>query len=180
MWSLSPPEERPRDLWMLRFPAAWPELIIEAGEKYGLEPELAWAIMKQESAFQPECYSTAGARGLIQMIPSTSEYVALEHGWENYSPDILYRPEVSVEYGLCYISEVNEGFDHLYSTLAGYNGGPHNTRRWGAGSVSPEEFFSRITYNETKKYTEIVHHNYQVYKYLYPDLGRITPQGFYR
>jgi len=180
MWSLSPPEERPRDLWMLRFPAAWPELIMEAGEKYDLEPELAWAIMKQESAFQPACYSTAGARGLIQMIPSTSEYVALEHGWENYSPDILYRPEVSVEYGLCYISEVNEGFDHVYSTLAGYNGGPHNAMRWGAGSVSPEEFFSRITYNETKKYTEIVHHNYQVYKYLYPDLDSITPQGFYR
>ncbi len=179
MWSLSPPEERPRELWMLRYPAAWPELIIDAGGRYGLDPRLAWGIMKQESAFQPGCYSTAGARGLIQMIPSTSEYVALEHGWDDYSPDILYSPEVSIEYGLCYISEVNEGFDHVFSTLAGYNGGPHNAVRWGAGEASPEEFFSRITYNETKKYTEIVHHNYQVYQYLYPDLSRITPQGTY-
>jgi tetratricopeptide (TPR) repeat protein len=177
MWSLSPDSERPLELWMLRYPAAWPGLIIDTAGRYGLDPWLAWGIMKQESAFQPGCYSTAGARGLIQMIPSTSEYVALEHGWDGYSPDILYDPAVSIEYGLCYISEVDAGFDHVFCTLAGYNGGPHNALRWGAGEASPEEFFSRITYNETRKYTEIVHHNYVVYRYLYPDLTRITPEG---
>jgi soluble lytic murein transglycosylase len=168
MWSLADDGSRPRELWELRYPEAWPELVVAACRRWGFDPLLAWAIMKQESAFQPGCYSTAGARGLIQMIPSTSEYVALQNGWEGYSPDMLYRPEVSLEYGISYLSGVASDLRHLHVTLAGYNGGPHNAMRWGAGEVSPQLFFSRITFNETKRYTEIVAHNYDAYRALYP------------
>lgn len=168
MWSLADDGTRPRELWELRYPEAWPDIVVPACRRWGFDPLLAWAIMKQESAFQPTCYSTAGARGLIQMIPSTSEYVAVENGWEGYSPDRLYRPEVSLRYGISYLSGVAEDLEHLHVTLAGYNGGPHNALRWGGTDVSPEMFFSRITFNETKRYTEIVSHNYDVYRAIYP------------
>ena len=168
MWSLADDGTRPLELWQLRYPEAWPHIVVPVCRRWGFDPLLAWAIMKQESAFQPACYSTAGARGLIQMIPSTSEYVARENGWGGYSPDRLYRPEVSLEYGIAYLSGVAADLGHLHVTLAGYNGGPHNAARWGAGEVSPEMFFSRITYNETKRYTEIVAHNYDVYRAIYP------------
>jgi soluble lytic murein transglycosylase-like protein len=56
----------------------------------------------------------------------------------------------------------------VFETLAAYNGGPHNAVRWGAGSASPEEFFARITFNETKKYVELVHHNYEIYRAIWP------------
>jgi tetratricopeptide (TPR) repeat protein len=170
MWSLAG-DDRPLELWRLRYPDAWSEDVVAAAERFEMDPRLLWAIMRQESAFQPSCYSTAGARGLIQMIPSTSEYVALEMGWsDSYSPDILYEPSVSILYGAACISSYGRAFDwELLETLAAYNGGPHNAERWGFGSESDKEFFSRITFNETKKYVEIVYHNYMVYKHIYPE-----------
>jgi len=169
MWDLSGNDsDRPRELWMLRFQMAWPELVVPAGEKYGLDSLFAWAIIRNESMFQPTCYSVAGARGLIQMIPSTSEYVAIEQGWNDYSPDRLYDPAVSIEYGISYISGVNRdlGGDPVF-TAAAYNGGPHNAVHWGAEDMEADEFFSLITYNETKNYTQNVHHAYMIYKALY-------------
>ncbi len=170
MWSLEG-SVRPLDLWRLRYPAAWPDEVLRESQRSGMDPLLLWSIMKQESAFQPSCYSTAGARGLIQMIPSTSEYIARDNGWSDaYSPDILYDPGTSIMYGAACISSYGRDFRwDVPGTLAGYNGGPHNALRWGWGVDSTEEFFSRITYNETKKYVEIVSHNYLIYKHIWPE-----------
>lgn len=170
IWSLED-NNRPLDLWRLRYPAAWSEEVLETSARFNMDPKLLWSIMKQESAFQPTCFSTAGARGLIQMIPSTSEYVAIDNGWDElYSPDILYDPATSILYGTACISSYGEDCSwDIPGTLAGYNGGPHNALRWGWGSCSKEEFFSRITYNETKKYVEIVSHNYDIYKEIWPE-----------
>ncbi len=172
IWSLEG-DNRPLDLWRLRYPAAWSDDVTVTTNRFNMDPKLLWSIMKQESAFQPTCFSTAGARGLIQMIPSTSEYVALENGWEHlYSPDILYDPATSILYGTACITSYGEDCDwDVPGTLAGYNGGPHNALRWGWGTASPEEFFSRITYNETKKYVEIVSHNYDIYKEIWPEFN---------
>lgn len=169
MWDLSGSESgRPRELWMLRYQMAWPELVVPAGQEYGLDSLFAWAIIRNESMFQPACYSVAGARGLIQMIPSTSEYVAIERGWDDYSPDRLYDPAVSIEYGISYISEINRDFGgDPVITAAAYNGGPHNAVHWGALDMETDEFFSLITYNETKNYTQNVHHAWMIYRSLY-------------
>jgi soluble lytic murein transglycosylase len=56
----------------------------------------------------------------------------------------------------------------VHETLAAYNGGPHNALRWGAGTADTREFYSRITFNETKKYVEIVSHNYAIYRAIWP------------
>lgn len=168
MWSLEG-ANRPLELWRLRYPMAWGELVESACERYGLDPLLVFSIMKQESGFSPGVYSTAGARGLLQMIPSTSEYVADRRGWEHFTPDALYDPPVSVEYGTACISDYSgEMGGGVFETLAAYNGGPHNAVRWGAGSAPPEEFFARITFNETKKYVEMVFHNYEIYRAIWP------------
>lgn len=169
MWDLAEDDnDRPRELWMLRYQMAWPELVVPAGEKYGMDSLFAWAIIRNESMFQPDCYSTAGARGLIQMIPSTSEYVALEQGWNQYSPDRLYDPAVSIEYGICYIAGVLHEFGgNPVKTAAAYNAGPHNAIHWGAIDMETDEFFSLITYNETKTYAQNVYHAYIIYRALY-------------
>ncbi len=168
MWRLEG-TVRPLELWRLRYPRAWEPQVRSACERYGLDPRFIWSIMKQESGFSHRIYSSAGARGLLQMIPSTSEYVAQRMGWEGFTPDDLYLPAVSIEYGTACIADYrSEMGGRQYETLAAYNGGPHNAVRWGAGSVSPEEFYSRITYNETKKYVEIVSHNFAVYRAIWP------------
>ncbi len=170
IWSLDN-RNRPQELWQLRYPAAWNSDVVPTAARFNMDPKLLWAIMKQESAYQPSCYSTAGARGLIQMIPSTSEYVAIDNGWsESYTPDILYDPATSIMYGTACISSYGEDCNwDIPGTLAGYNGGPHNALRWGWASSSKEEFFSRITFNETKKYVEIVSHNYVIYKEIWSE-----------
>lgn len=168
MWSLEG-GNRPLELWRLRYPMAWEEEVRNACERYGLDPLMIWSIMKQESGFSPGVYSTAGARGLLQMIPGTSEYVAAEMGWDHFSPDELYEPAVSIEYGTACISGYSREMGGLvHETLAAYNGGPHNALRWGAGTADTREFYSRITFNETKKYVEIVSHNYAIYRAIWP------------
>ncbi|MBN2587440.1 MAG: transglycosylase SLT domain-containing protein [Candidatus Fermentibacteraceae bacterium] len=169
IWDISGDEaDRPRELWMLRYQMAWPELVVPAGERYGLDSLFAWAIIRNESMFQPGTYSVAGARGLIQMIPSTSEYVAIENGWDDYSPDRLYDPAVSIEYGISYISDISREFGgDPVVTAAAYNGGPHNALNWGAPDLDTDEFFSLITYNETRTYTQNVYHAYMIYRALY-------------
>ncbi|NLP05237.1 transglycosylase SLT domain-containing protein [Candidatus Fermentibacteria bacterium] len=171
----------PREVWMLRYPEAWPDEVLAASSRYGFDPLLTWSIMRQESMFQPSCYSPAGARGLIQMIPSTSEMVATEMGWDDYSPDRLYDPAVSLDYGLCYLSGVAAGMPGVVHLLAAYNGGPHNaTGRWGASSLPDDMFFARITFNETRLYAEKVFWNYRIYRWLYPGHSTLVQQRFAR
>ncbi len=173
MWDAAGEDSpRPRELWMLRYQRAWPELVLPLSGDYGLDPLLAWSIVRNESMFQPDCYSSAGARGLIQMIPSTSEYLAADMGWEEYSPDRLYRPEVSLEYGIAYISGIyaDMGGDPV-RTAAAYNAGPHNAARWGSGDLSTEEMYTLISYNETKTYVRNVMNALLTYRALYPETG---------
>ena len=148
---------------------------------YGFDPVLVWSIMRQESMFQPWAYSPAGARGLIQMIPSTSEYVAGEQGWADYSPDALFEPAVSLRYGICYLSGVASSVEGPVKLLASYNGGPHNAiGRWGAGWLPDDLFFCRITFNETRRYVEKVYANYEIYRLLYPEYEGFSQQRFTR
>lgn len=171
----------PREVWMLRYPEAWPDEVFAASSRYGFDPLLTWGIMRQESMFQPSCHSPAGARGLIQMIPSTSEMVAMEMGWDDYSPDRLYDPAVSLDYGLCYLSDLAAGLPGVVQLLAAYNGGPHNASgRWGASSLPDDLFFSRITFNETRLYAEKVFWNYRIYRLLYPEHAMLAQQRFSR
>ncbi len=182
-WRLSTiaPEPWPMDLWRLRYPAAWPELVLETSSSFGFDPVLVWSIMRQESMFQPWAASPAGARGLIQMIPSTSETVALEQGWDGYSPDALFEPEVSLRYGICYLSGVASGVDGPLKLLASYNGGPHNAAgRWGASFLPDDLFFGRITFNETRLYVEKVYANYGIYRLLYPEYAVLAQPRFTR
>ncbi len=160
----------PVEIWEMRYQRAWPELVEPLCEEYDIPPNFIWGIVRNESMFRPWTYSVAGARGLIQMIPSTSEYVAVEQGWDDYSPDRLYAPEVSLEYGICYIS----GLDVLFGrnsvvTAASYNAGPHNALEWGAAGYAPDEFFMKIIYDETRGYTQRVHFAQRIYDYLYSD-----------
>lgn len=182
-WRLSTvaPEPWPMELWRLRYPAAWPELVLETSGSFGFDPVLVWSIMRQESMFQPWAASPAGARGLIQMIPSTSETVALEQGWDGYSPDALFEPAVSLRYGICYLSGIASEMNGPLKLLASYNGGPHNAvGRWGASSLPDDLFFGRITFNETRLYVEKVYANYAVYRLLYPEYAVLAQPRFTR
>ncbi len=137
----------------------WEEDVLSWAEIWDLDPLLIATVMQIESCGDPQAVSGAGAQGLFQVMP-----------YHFHASENMLDPQINAQRGLAYLSQsyaLAKG--DIEQTLAGYNGGPHNALRWGWGVDSTEEFFSRITYNETKKYVEIVSHNYVIYKHIWPE-----------
>jgi soluble lytic murein transglycosylase len=112
----------------IRFGTYYPELVVPAAEEFGFHPLLVWSMMRQESLFEGFISSSAGARGLMQIIPDTGQEIFERSGYPpNFQPDDLYRPVVSVYMGLEYLNSQRERFSgDLLAALAAYNGGPGN------------------------------------------------------
>ena len=81
-------------------------------DDYGFHPLFLYALIRQESLFEGFVNSSAGARGLMQIIPATGAEIAGNLGWpQNYTSDDLYRPLVSLRYGVDYLDRQRKLFD---------------------------------------------------------------------
>lgn len=132
------------------------------------------AMVRQESAFDVQARSYAGARGLMQVMPATARELARSMGLP-YSHDQLSDPDYSVRLGSRYFRQVLDMFDgNLEIALAGYNAGPYRIKRLlrSAGS-NPEtdRFVEGLPIEESKTYVKRVVLFSDSYARLYPDLG---------
>lgn len=131
---------------------------------YKISKALLHAIILQESRFDPEARSKMGARGLMQIMPSTAQYVT------GRATNSLYHPAKNIEIGQAYLLKLmsQKGIDgDLISTLIAYNAGPGNLRRWKerVGSDSdPLYFIEAIPSAETRAYVERVLYTYWAYQ----------------
>jgi len=154
----------------IRFGTYYSDLVIPAAQEHGFHPFLIFSVMRQESLFEGFVRSTAGARGLMQIIPSTGAERADKEGWPpDYSDDDLYRPIVSVKLGTAYLSFLRSYFDgDLYASLAGYNAGPGNSAFWleEAGG-DPDLFVEIIRFTETKTYIKNISEIFAIYRRIY-------------
>jgi soluble lytic murein transglycosylase-like protein len=138
-------------------------------EGYKIDPALIHAIMRQESKFDPEAQSPAGARGLMQLMPRTARYVAkgLKH---DASLNTLTDPQTNLELGQKYIEELlndKSVNNDLMSLLIAYNAGPGNLSRWKKmwpGVKDPLLFIEIMPSAETRGYVERVLANYWIYR----------------
>jgi soluble lytic murein transglycosylase len=163
----------------VRFGAYYAELVLPAAEREGFDPRLVYAVLRQESLFEGFVRSTAGARGLMQIIPETGQAIADNLGWPpGYTAADLYRPLVSVTFGVDYLAsqrnyfaagEPPEAID-LYAALAAYNGGPGNSNAWllqadpdGDGVSDPDLFLEIIRFDETRRYLRGVYELWAIY-----------------
>ncbi len=120
--------------------------IADASKKYDLEAALIKAVMKQESAFNPNALSKAGARGLMQLMPGTAKILGVEDIW-----DIRQN----IDGGAMYLRDMLYAYDsNLELALAAYNAGPGNVEKY--GGVPP--------FNETKDFIKKVMQYYNEYK----------------
>jgi soluble lytic murein transglycosylase len=114
--------------------------------------------------------STAGAHGLMQIIPDTGAQIANELKWPpGFDSNDLYRPIVSVGYGSYYLDKNRSLLDgSLYASLAAYNGGPGNALVWKklAGD-DPDLFLEIIRFKETRDYIRYIYEIFTVYRNLY-------------
>ena len=135
------------------------------------EPALVLGLTRQESEFDPGAVSTAGARGLMQMMPASAKRAAAMSHLE-YRPNDLNKPDYNMQLGMATLLENLDRWDGSYIlAIASYNAGPTNVRNWvdtygdprGAG-VDPIDWIESIPFPETRNYVQRVLENLQVYR----------------
>ena len=165
--------EAPIEMQRLAYPLAYADLLSAEAQERRLDPLLLAALIRQESLFEPEAESYAGARGLGQVMPATGEGIAHSLGIEDFVLDDLYRPAVSVRFGAYYLGvQMGRFDDQILVALAAYNGGPGNTLRWLEGTGSDLDLFvEAITATQSRVYLQRVYEQYLVYERLYRSAG---------
>ncbi len=154
----------------VRYGLYYSDLIDPTAQANNLDPLFLFSVMRQESLFEGFVSSTAGARGLMQIVPATGASISRALGWPiNYGPDQLYRPNVSITFGAYYLSSNRSNLGgSLYAALAAYNGGPMvggDAAQLAQGD--PDLLLETVRVQETRDYIRSVYENYVIYSRLY-------------
>ena len=152
------------------YPTEYTEYVEKYAKEYNIPEYIIFSIINVESRFDEKAISTAGAVGLMQMLPSTFTWLSsLEHLNENLSPNELFKPEVSIRYGTYYLRYLFEKFYDWDLVFAAYNGGEGNVVEW----LKNKEYTDRngklikIPFPETEKYVKKVNRNVEYYHDTY-------------
>lgn len=144
----------------VRFPLAYQEQIEQSAKQTGIPNYTLFALARQESAFNPTATSSAGAMGLIQVMPSTAKSTARQYKIPYRHKSQLHDVNTNVSIGAHYYKKMLERFDNnrILATAA-YNAGPHRVTRWLAESDSKLPFdiwIELIPFKETRSYVRNV------------------------
>ena len=135
----------------------------QAAEK-NVPPELIAAVIWQESKFRDQT-SSAGARGLMQITPSTAAEIERLSGGNSFEFDDLADPDINIRYGTFYLSYLLDRYDdNEIAALAAYNAGPAQVDAWGGSAIGLDQ----IAFPETKEYVEEVLDKQEDYADHYP------------
>ena len=154
----------PKDLILRLYPRPHRSLVKKNSERFGIEEEVVYAIMRQESFFRENAISPANARGLMQVMPSTGKFLASKLNVQNYS---LHDPEVSIQFGAKFLSDLLKQNDNklTWASIA-YNGGPGNLRKWKRNHYKGDfnHFLEELPNKESRDYCRVIISNYNIYK----------------
>lgn len=154
----------------IRFGLYYQDLVETDSARRGIDPLFVYSMMRQESLYEGFVTSSAGARGLLQIIPITGQEMATLSGWPpNYSGEDLYRPNVSIRLGVEYLARQLNAFDgDIYAALAAYNAGPGNAVFWqGQAQGDPDLFVEIVQFTETRNHLRSIYEIYDIYRRLY-------------
>lgn len=174
--------QRTPEALALMYPRAFRESVETWAGKHDIEPALAWAIMRRESAFAPEVTSVADARGLMQLIPPTAKSIAETLKIPPADPAELYAPEWNIRLGTWYLRALQERLAHPSLVAAAYNGGPSSVARWAKerGDEPLDQWVEEIPFKETRGYVKQVTTDLFIYRQLYGGprarLSLVVPQ----
>lgn len=148
--------------YQLLYPQPYDAEVLTAAKLTGLSPQLIYSIMRQESLYRRDAMSSAGARGLLQMLPETARRTASKWNRPRPAADDLFNPVVNVPLGAANLRTLIDRFNgQTLVAIAGYNAGPNAAARWLPGeSLDPDVWIENIPYNETRNYVQrILWHN---------------------
>ena len=161
--------QAPRFIARMRFPAYYIDVIQPQADERAIDPLLMLSLIRQESLFNTYAKAGAGEKGLMQVIPSTAQYIADQLAWQDYQHTDLFRPYAGVAFGAFYIDEQLSRFKrNAVVALAAYNAGPGRAYDWNALSGGdPDLFVTTITIDSTRHYVQFIYRNYNIYRELY-------------
>lgn len=155
------------------YPFPYREIVEREAAEWGLDPLLLAGLIRQESAFVHDIRSSAGAIGLMQVMPATGRELARSAGFRDFTPESLESPDVNIHLGARFLHDMLERFDFdLPLALSAYNAGPSRARRWARlpEAADPRRFTERIPFQETRGYVKNVTRNLHLYQHLWaPD-----------
>ena len=143
----------------LRFPLAFRRTVESPSVRRSLPPAAVYAVIRQESAFMSDARSSAGALGLMQIMPRTGREIARAMGRRPPGRTQLLVPRLNVEMGAHYLrSLLREADGHIVLATASYNAGPHRVRRWlpAQSEVEAAVWIDNIPFTETRRYVRQV------------------------
>jgi soluble lytic murein transglycosylase len=146
--------------------------VFEMPEQAGIDRSFVYAIARQESAFDPRAVSSAGAKGLMQLMPATARVTASRAGMD-WDPDrLLSDAAYNARIGATHLRDLVQDWKGSYIlSIASYNAGPGNVKKWieaygdpRSSAVDPIDWVERIPFTETRNYVQRVMENLQVYR----------------
>lgn len=152
------------------YPVKYREIVVEYSNKYNLDPNLIFAMIKAESGFDKDAVSAKNARGLMQITDRTGRWGADVLEIKDYVDESLYDPEINILIGCWYISKLLEEFGNdLELALAAYNAGSGNVARWlSDGSISSDgTALKSVPFKETENYIKKVKKFRKIYDDIY-------------
>ena len=152
------------------YPLKYEKEVSAASIKYGVSKALIYAVIKAESNFDEKAESSVGAKGLMQLMPDTfnwlNEYYFTEDG---HSIDEILVPEVNIEYGTRLLSILLEEFGNEEAAVCAYNAGSGNVEQWLSDPQYSDDgkTLKKIPFDETDSYRKIVAVNKLNYRCIY-------------
>ena len=156
-----------------QYPLSYKELIVEKAEDFNLQPWHIAAVVRCESSFNPDATSSAGARGLMQIMPETGAWLAGKFGEEaDFDPAALYDPETNLKYGCWFLNWLMARYDeNVVLATCAYHAGHGTVDKWLADpavsadgkTIDP----ANIPYASTKTYVSRILTAYDKYQELY-------------
>ncbi len=143
----------------VRFPMAHRDQLVREARNRDIHSSWVFAITRQESAFMADAKSHVGAMGLMQLMPATAKETAKRFGIPLSSPQLAYRPEINIQLGAAYLSQIYGQFNgNRVLASAAYNAGPGRVRQWlrGADHLSYDVWIENIPFDETRQYVQNV------------------------
>jgi soluble lytic murein transglycosylase len=146
--------------YRLRYPLSYEEIVRGHARNYDLEPTLLAAVIYQESKFDADAKSDAGAVGLMQLQPETAKGIALRTGGSRFRVEDLTDPEINVRYGSWYLRHLLDKYGDEETALAAFNAGQGNVDSWRKEGKG-------IAFAETRHYVDRVQELKGIYRDAY-------------
>ena len=152
----------------LFYPVKYEDIVKEYSKKYEVDEFFIYAIIKAESNFNENANSNKGAKGLMQLMLSTANDIGEELNI-SVNEENIFKPQINIELGIKYISELIDKYSNFGLALAAYNAGSGKVDSWISKEILMDDGsnLEMIPYKETNNYVRKILRDYEIYKELY-------------